>query len=162
MPKPTPSNLALAAFILGLATLAGAWAFQLVGYEPCELCYRQRWAYYIGLPILAVALYLWNRTAPIAPAILSAVVALIFAWSAWQGAYHAGVEWGFWPGPTSCTGLGDSLSLNQLSDLGAARVVPCDVVQLRILGLSLAGWNAVISVVLVALLGMAAVRQARR
>lgn len=162
MPKLTPRNLALFAFVLGLAAIVGAWGFQLGGFEPCELCYQQRWPYYVGLPILAVALYLWDRTAPIAPAALSGIVALVFVWSAWLAGYHAGVEWGWWPGPTSCTGLGESLSMDQLSALDEARVVPCDVVQLRILGLSFAGWNAVVSVLVAATLALAAVRQSRR
>ena len=58
------------------------------------------------------------------------------------GAYHAGVEWGFWPGPTSCTG-GAGIT-GGLPDL-TQKVVQCDEVQLRIFGLSFAGWNAVVS-----------------
>jgi disulfide bond formation protein DsbB len=163
MLKPTPKNLALAAFILALATIAGALGSQFIGgLVPCELCYQQRWPYYIGVPILAVTLYLWDRTAPIAPAILSAAVALIFVWGAWMAGYHAGVEWRFWPGPTGCTGLGESLSMDQFADLNSSRVVPCDIPQIRILGLSMAGWNAVVSVLLVGLLATAAARQARR
>jgi len=163
MPKPTPKTLALAAFLLGLATIAGAWGSELIGgFLPCELCYQQRWPYYIGLPILAATVYLWDRSAPIVPAVLSAVVALVFVWGAWLAGYHAGVEWHFWPGPTGCTGLGESLSMDQFTDLDSSRVVPCDTPQIRILGLSFAGWNAVISVVLVALLSVAATRQARR
>jgi disulfide bond formation protein DsbB len=78
--------------------------------------------------------------------------------------YHAGVEWGFWPGPTACTGTGGGLSFNDLSAGTVARVVPCDEVQWRdpILKFSLAGYNALISAGIVVLLLAAAVFQARR
>ena len=69
------------------------------------------------------------------------------------GAYHAGVEWGFWPGPTECTGaLPRAATVEDfLKQLQTVKVVRCDSAALRILGLSLAGWNAVISVGLAAL-----------
>ena len=81
------------------------------------------------------------------------LLALIFAASAIFGAYHAGVEWGFWPGPTECTGaLQRAASVTDfLKQLESVKVVRCDSAALRILGLSLAGWNAVISAGLAAL-----------
>ena len=84
-----------------------------------------------------------------------------FAWGT-HSAYHAGVEWGFWPGPTACTGVGTGISFDQLNDINAARVVPCDVVQFRFLGISLAGYNALISAAIVALLLVALVDGWRR
>ena len=73
------------------------------------------------------------------------LLGLIWIGSAIFGAYHAGVEWKFWPGPTSCSGgLGDGGLLPDLTKT----VVSCEDAALRILGLSLAGWNAVISAVL--------------
>jgi disulfide bond formation protein DsbB len=83
-----------------------------------------------------------------------------------MGSYHAGVEWGFWPGPTACTGAGiGALSFDALSDLNAAHVVPCDVVQFRFLGISLAGYNALVMIASVLLLllsiGTQAVRKTR-
>jgi disulfide bond formation protein DsbB len=80
-------------------------------------------------------------------------LALIFVASAVFGAYHAGVEWGFWTGPTECTGALDrAASVSDfLKQLETVKAVRCDSAALRILGLSLAGWNAVISVGLVVL-----------
>lgn len=154
---------AMAAFVLGLATILGAWGTQVIGgLFPCELCLEQRWAYYLGLPLLAAILVFWNRLPLAAWYLGMAVVAAIFLWGAYMGAYHAGVEWGFWPGPTSCTGTGTSIDFNQLNDLNAARIVPCDKVQFRFLGLSLAGYNALISLALVGLLGVAMLDQWRR
>jgi disulfide bond formation protein DsbB len=154
---------ALAAFVLGLATILGAWGSQLIGgLFPCELCLEQRWAYYWGLPLLAAVLVFWNRLPLTVWYLAMAVVAAIFLWGAYMGAYHAGVEWGFWPGPTSCTGTGTAIDFNQLNDINAARIVPCDVVQFRFLGISLAGYNALISLAIVGLLGVATFDQWRR
>lgn len=149
------------AFLLGLATILGALASQYIGgLYPCELCLEQRWAYYIGLPILLGVLVLWNRLPLKLWFALMAIVTAIFAWGTYMGSYHAGVEWGFWPGPTACTGVGESFSFDQLNSM--TPVIGCDVVQFRFLGLSLAGYNALISLAIVALLSFAMIFQARR
>jgi disulfide bond formation protein DsbB len=138
--------LTLIAFVLGLATIAGAWASQLFGgLVPCELCLEQRMAYYWGLPVLALVLILWNRLPRVLWYVAMAIAVLIFVWSAYMGSYHAGVEWGFWPGPTACSGTGVAVSFDDLKNINAARVVPCEAVQFRLFGISLAGYNALIS-----------------
>ena len=73
--------------------------------------------------------------------------------SAGFGAYHAGVEWGFWAGPTDCTGTPQRAadSADFLRQLQTVRIVRCDAVAIRVLGLSLAGWNAVVSLLVAAL-----------
>ncbi|HTN60877.1 MAG TPA: disulfide bond formation protein B, partial [Devosia sp.] len=82
---------------------------------------------------------------------------------AYMGIYHAGVEWGFWPGPTACTGGGiGEISFDALSDLNAAHVVPCDVVQFRFLGISLAGYNALVMLASAALLLVSITAQTMR
>lgn len=160
--RVTPRILALAALALGLATILGAWGFEIFGgFVPCELCYQQRLPYYIGLPILALTLVFWPRLRGPASLALILLVALIFAWSAWLGAVHAGVEWGFWPGPTSCTGVGGGIGFEDLGNMDATRIVPCDQPQIRIFGLSFAGWNAKISLLIVGLLGWAAIKVRR-
>jgi len=153
----------LAALLLGLAAILGAWGSQLFGgLVPCELCLEQRLAYYWGLPLIAAILVLWNRLPLTVWYVAMAVAAAIFAWGAYMGAYHAGVEWGFWPGPTACTGLGDAnLNFGDLSGEIEA-VIPCDKVQFRFLGISLAGYNALVSLAIVALLLAAIVDQVRR
>ena len=151
------------AFFLALATIAGAWGSQLFGgLVPCELCLEQRMAYYWGLPILALVLILWNRLPLSVWYVGVAVAAAIFVWSTYMGGYHAGVEWGFWPGPTACTGTGGGLSFNDLQAGTVERTVPCDAVQFRLFGISLAGYNALISAVVVVLLLAAMAVQARR
>jgi len=153
--------LAGLAFLLGLATILGAWGSQLIGgLVPCELCLEQRLAYYWGLPVLALVLILWNR---LPRGVLVAgllVAAAIFVWGTYMGAYHAGVEMKLWPGPTACTGTGVDISFGDLNNLNATRVVPCDAIQWRdpVLGITLAGYNALISAaIVIALLVSAAI-----
>jgi disulfide bond formation protein DsbB len=147
---------AILAFLLGLGTILGALGSQFIGgLQPCELCLEQRLAYYWGLPILLGVLILWNRLPLTVWYIAMAIVAAIFVWGTYMGVYHAGVEWGFWPGPTACTGTGTGISFDDLGDINAARVIPCDVVQFRFLGISLAGYNALISLAIVVLLLLA-------
>jgi disulfide bond formation protein DsbB len=140
-----------AVLVLGLATILGAWGFQIIGgYVPCALCLQQRVAYYVGLPIALVALILaLAGTKSIVVRGLLLVVALAFAVNVFIGVYQAGAEWGFWPGPASCgatSGGGGSGSL--LEQIQHIRVVSCTEASWRFLFLSFAGWNAVISAVL--------------
>lgn len=152
------------AFLLGLAAIAGALAFQYIGgLYPCELCLTQRWPYYIGLPLIALAFVLWDRLPlPLRVGLLG-IAAALFAWGAYMGVYHSGVEWGWWPGPQSCSGVGDEMvSLDMLADMSDVRIVPCDAVQWELLGLSLAGFNALISAAIFGLLIASIVGQTRR
>lgn len=157
---PLDKKSAALAFVLGLATILGAWGSQIIGgLYPCELCLEQRMAYYIGLPILLGVLVLWNRLPLKVWYVAMAIVTAIFAWGVYMGSYHAGVEWGFWPGPTACTGVGDAMDFDALSNM--TPVIRCDVVQFRFLGISLAGFNALISLAMVALLIVSIVAQMR-
>ena len=148
---------------LAVATIAGAFAFQAAGYAPCELCLKERLPYYVGIVVAVLALLAaWRGTRPAMLAAF-ATLAAIFLFSAGFGAYHAGVEWGFWPGPSDCTGSLDRAATNAdfLRQLQTVRVVRCDAVAIRILGLSLAGWNAVVSMVIAAV-AIAGLRRASR
>ena len=162
-PFGTPRTLALFAFLLALAAILGAWGSQLFGgLIPCELCLAQREPYYYGLPLLALLLLLWPRLTPAIRLIGLGLVSVIFLWCAGLGIYHAGVEWKFWPGPTACTGTGEGLSFKDLSNINDAKVIPCDQVQFRFLGISLAGYNALVMLGAVALLARAALLLRRR
>ncbi len=163
---PTDKILVGIVFVLALATIAGAWGGQLFGgLVPCELCLAQRQAYYWGLPVLALILILWNRI-PLAVWYVAMLVAVaIFVWSTYMSAYHAGVEWKWWPGPTACTGAATSdLNFGDLSSGNIEKVIPCDQVQWRdpIIQFSLAGYNALLSALDVVLLLAAMVFQSRR
>ena len=148
----TPQRAALLIFLVALATIAGAWVFEYYGYAPCELCLKQRWAYYAGVPLALVVMLLAPRNPGLAKAGFAMLALLWFA-SMVFGIYHSGVEWKWWPGPTTCTAqAGFSGGLPDLSK----PAVMCDTPAIRILGLSLAGWNAVISLglALVAMTGL--------
>ena len=149
---PSQAGRALLIALAALLTLAAAWTVQGLGYTPCELCLAERYAYYAGAPLAGLAAFLASRSAHGAARAVIALIALIFLANAALAFYHVGVEQRWWPGPTACTGaLKGSIDVNDLmKSLNSERVVSCDVVQLRILGLSLAGWDAVISAALAA------------
>ena len=149
----TPLQAALGVLILAFATIASAWIFEWAGYLPCELCLMQRWAYYAGVPLAALVALITARGPHSLAGAGLALLGLVFIGSMVFGVYHAGVEWGFWPGPTGCTGAltrADSMA-DFLKQLETTKVVRCDAVAIRILGLSLAGWNAVMSAAVAAL-----------
>lgn len=141
------SNRANTAFTIGLFTILAALCFEYIGgYKPCELCNIQRLPYYIGLPLLAIVIGNWNRVPVPWRVLITLALAGLFIWGIYLGAFHAGVEWGFWPGPTACTGVGGNIGFDSLSELNTVEtVVPCDQPQFRMLGISFAGYNAIIS-----------------
>ncbi|MEA2882569.1 MAG: hypothetical protein QOH32_1825 [Bradyrhizobium sp.] len=154
--KPTRLRDDSAAFIAALAiavlaalTLTGAWFFQLVlDIRPCPLCLEQRYAWYLAAPVGMLLALAAARGAPRSVLIAGfALLALATLANAWLAGYHAGVEWGFWQGPTECSGsvldVGKAGSL--FDNLDQVKVIRCDEVQWRFLGLSLAGYNVLLS-----------------
>jgi disulfide bond formation protein DsbB len=150
---------------VGMAVTVGtALGFQHIGgYIPCKLCLEQRIPYYIGVPVMLLALAsLALKLPPLATRGLLLLGALLMTWSIWLGVFHSGVEWGFWPGPSDCgavapsPGGGGGSLLDQLN-----AVVPpsCDQAAGRFLGLSFAGWNVVASIALAAIAYVAAFRK---
>jgi disulfide bond formation protein DsbB len=134
--------------------LLGAYAFQhLGGMAPCKLCLWQRWphaaAILIGVIILLTKQYRLAWLGAVAALTTSAI-----------GFYHAGVEQGWWEGPTSCTstGIGNLSSEELLNQILAAPLVRCDDIAWQLAGISMAGWNAIISLGLVVLWVQAARR----
>jgi disulfide bond formation protein DsbB len=152
-----PAAAACTVFVLALATLLGAWYFQFVlGYPPCPLCLQQRIPYYIIIPLSLVLALAARTQAPrrlIAVGLAVIVIAALCGTA--LGAYHAGVEWHFWPGPPDCTGpLAELNSGGSLLDqLQSVHVVRCDQAAWRFLGISLAGYNVLISLAMAAIAG---------
>jgi disulfide bond formation protein DsbB len=142
--------------------LAIAHGFETFGgLAPCELCLRQREVYWAAIP-LALAGFVAARLPRRrwAPPLACWLLALVFLAGCGLAAYHAGVEWKWWPGPQSCTGAGQ-VSAQAMADLLAGKhIAPpqCDRAAWRWLGLSMAGWNALISLGLAALSAWAAMR----
>jgi disulfide bond formation protein DsbB len=140
-----PARLALSLGIVALALILGALGFQyLARLPPCEMCMWQRYPHIaaaiigIGSALLLSSGIVDRRTG----AVLVAITALLIATSGVLGVYHAGVEWHWWPGPTSCTG--SAYRFQGTLDL-TAPMIRCDAAAWRLFGLSLAGYNALIS-----------------
>ena len=142
-----PASYLLLAAGLIVTVLVMQYGF---GYLPCELCYWQRYPYYallaVGLPYLALRLA--GRAGPRWDRAMLLLAGLAFLASGAIGLYHAGVEWHWWPGPGQCSGMADLPADPDamMAMLGRAKIIPCDQPALVILGLSLAGWNAVIGI----------------
>ena len=147
--------LALANFII-----VGAWSFQLLGgLAPCPLCLDQRVPWYLAIFIGSALTYGsfngWSRQVIV---VLFAVAAVLMLWAAYEGLFHAGVEYKIWKGPPTCTtgnvAIDPTLDLEQL---GRTKVPMCDVAPWSLFGISLAGFNFLFSILGLglALLGLA-------
>ena len=138
------------------ALLAAAYAFQyLGGMAPCALCYWQRYPHAAAVVLGVLALALPLRAAP--ARVLAALGGLAALATAGIGLYHTGVERGWWDGPSTCTaGPVGGLSTDALmAQIMSAPIVRCDAVPWEMLGLSMASWNALVSVGLAALWAVA-------
>ena len=131
-----------------LAVLAAAHAFETFGrLAPCELCLKARGVYWAAAAVAGVLGVL--RLTPLKPSPwANLLLAAIFVGGAALGVYHSGVEWHFWPGPKSCTGGNVQVSLADMTRLlhgGPVAAPACDKASWRLFGLSMAGWNVLIS-----------------
>lgn len=139
----TRAQMILTATLGSAALLAGAFVFQAFGYAPCHLCLLQRWPHAAAILMGALALIVGWRLVPY----LGAAAALT---TASLGLYHTGVERQWWDGPTTCTsgsiqGVDPKALLDQIL---AAPMVRCDDVAWQLMGLSMASWNMLASLVL--------------
>jgi disulfide bond formation protein DsbB len=165
--REPPAAAAIAIAVIGIATILGAYYFQYVlGYPPCPLCLEQRVAYYVAIPLAAMILLgLSVNSSRKVIALALFAIACAMLWNTALAGYHSGVEWGWWPGPQDCSGPiptysgGGSL----LDKINSTRVVRCDEAAWRFLGLSLAGYNVLISLALavIALIGSVAAWKSR-
>jgi disulfide bond formation protein DsbB len=141
----------LVALLASAAMLAAAHGFEAAGYRPCALCLRQREVYWAAIAIAAAALAVrrvWRN--PFLPRGANALIGGAFLVGLAVAAYHAGVEWKWWPGPTTCTSV--NTGAISVADITAAlaghvKVTPCDEAAWRdpVVHLSMAGWNALVS-----------------
>ena len=159
---PVPSKLGLLAALGSGALLGGALYFQYVmGLAPCEMCHWQRWPHMVAVAagLLAAASFAWPRLALVFA--LTAITALVVTSAI--GVFHVGVEYRWWEGPQACSGnIPRGLSTEQLKKyLFGARMVRCDETVWSLWGLSMAGWNALLSAALAFLLGSAVFRWSR-
>ena len=162
--RPFLDRWRLCAVLIAATMLATAHAFQTFGgYAPCTLCLRQREVYWLILGG-ALGFMVLVRT-PGGPRWREAtcwVLALLFAASFALATYHAGAEWKFWQGPTACASSGGGVSAADMAAfLGGEKVRPpaCDRAPWVLIGLSMAGWNALASLVFAVLSVLAALRE---
>ena len=146
----------LLALLVPACLLGGALASQYVGgLHPCEMCYWQRWPH--GAAILLAGAALLLPAASRRARFLTMLAAIAIAISGAIGVFHAGVELKWWEGLTRCT-TGGALSLD---DLMKVPLVRCDQVQWSLLGISMAGWNAILSLGSAAVIGVLLTRGRR-
>lgn len=129
------------------ALLAGAYGSEIWGgLHPCEMCWWQRYAHFAGLGLALISLFL--RRAPDRGRSFVWLAALAILASGGIGAYHAGVEAGVFEGFTQCTSATSAglSSEEMLKAIMAAPIVRCDDIQFAFLGISMAGWNAILSI----------------
>ena len=137
----------------------------MLDIRPCPLCLEQRYAYYLAIPLGGLLAFAAGREAPRWVLVAGfAILAIAALGNAGLGAYHAGVEWQFWQGPTDCSGpignLGSAGSL--LQRLDSVKVIRCHEVQWRFLGLSLAGYNVLISLAMAGIAAWGIVKTTKR
>ncbi len=146
-----PGAYALLSLLAAAAMLAAAHAFQRIGgYQPCPLCLRQREIYWIILPAAAVG-WVLLRGRPDLARVVPSLLGALFLTSFLTAGFHAGVEWKWWDAPESCAVTGGAVTdLSGILRGERVRMPVCTEVAWSLWGLSMAGWNALIS------LGMAA------
>lgn len=150
-------SIGAALLLAGMTVTVGtALGFEHIGgFIPCKLCLEQRIPYYLGIPLMAVALAAaWLRLPNLLVRLMLAAGGALMVWGLVLGVYHSGVEWHWWAGPADCgvvdaaPDTGDAGVLDMLD-----KVVPpaCDQAAGRFLGLSFAGWNVLASLTLAAI-----------
>jgi disulfide bond formation protein DsbB len=148
----TQTRAALFLMLAMAATVGTALGFQyLGGYIPCKLCLEERIPYYVGVPVMALAVISATlRWPPVVTRGLLAIGGALMVWSLYMGVYHAGVEWNFWAGPTDCGAVAAPAGNGKgiLDSLNTFVPPSCDEAAGRFLGISFAGWNAVASLIL--------------
>ncbi len=144
-------RIGAAMLFVAFAVICAALGFEVIGgYVPCPLCLQQRYAYYAGVPLLFLALVLLSADERQWAAFIFLAVSLFFLANAGFGIYQAGAEWKLWAGPTTCaTAQPIATSAGDLfKNLGETSVIRCDEAAWRFLGLSFAGWNVLVSLLI--------------
>lgn len=134
----------LLALAVPAALLAGALGSQFIGgLYPCEMCHWQRWPHYAAV-VVALAAFAAGRGPAVRPLVL--VAAGLILLSGAIGAFHAGVEYHWWNGLTRCSAVSaGGSSADILRQIVATPLIRCDEAQWRLFGISLAGYNAILS-----------------
>lgn len=137
------SHIRLLAFVLPAALLGGAYISQYVfGLYPCEMCWWQRWPHFAALVPAILAFFVGSDGFK---RVLVALAALAILTSGLIGGFHAGVEYGWWEGITGCATNNVGQGGNVLDNIMDAPLIRCDVAPWTLFGISLAGYNFLLS-----------------
>ncbi len=144
-----PLTAGLLVLLGAIFALSAAWYFQLVvGLSPCPLCLDQRLPYYAAVPVSVIAIVLATRGSAGAARLCLWLLAALMVVNVGVAVFHAGIEWHFWQGPTTCSGTAPVAVSDIMSALKTAHVPRCDEAAWRLFGISMAGWNALIALAL--------------
>ena len=137
--EPAARTARILAFAVPAALLGGAYISQYVfGLYPCEMCWWQRYAHFAALALGVLALVRPSAR------VLTAMAGVAILFAGLIGGYHAGVEYGWWQGLTACTSQID-MSADPLEAISAGPLIRCNQVQWALFGISLAGFNFLLS-----------------
>jgi disulfide bond formation protein DsbB len=131
------------AFLIPAGLLAGAYGSQYIGgLHPCEMCWWQRYPHFAAVPIALVGFFVAN---PGMKRVLVALAAFAILTSGLIGGYHAGVEYGWWEGLSKCSGVPSGSAADVMKQILEAPTIRCDVAPWTLFGISLAGFNFLLS-----------------
>lgn len=160
----TQRGLAGLILLASIATIAGAWTYEHLGYLPCELCYKERIPYYAAFLLAPAAAMAAQAGRPKLAHGVFWLMALLFAGDVVLSIYHSGVEWKIFAGPSDCAGpLTTAATVDDfMQQLRKVKVVRCDEPNLWIMGLTLANWNVLVAAALAVVATLAGLQSARR
>jgi disulfide bond formation protein DsbB len=131
------------AFLLPAALLAGAYGSQYIGgLPPCEMCWWQRWPHFAAVPLALLAFFISN---PVFKRVIVALAAMAILTSGMIGGFHAGVEYGWWEGLSTCSAVPTGDADDVMKQILNAPLIRCDVAPWTLFGISLAGFNFLLS-----------------
>lgn len=141
---------ALLMFVLMAVAIGTALGFEYIGgYMPCKLCLEERIPYYIGIPLMLIAIvFSVKQSGGVIVRGLFIITALLMLYNFGLSVYHAGAEYKFWPGPADCSAAATAITTEAsdlLANLNSKRPPACDRAPGYFLGLSFAGWNGIAS-----------------
>ena len=157
-----PRLVAALIFLLAAAAIGGAFAYESLGYLPCELCYKERIPYYAAFALAPLAGFAAQTGKAGLARAAFLLMSLLFLGDTVLSMYHSGVEWKIFAGPSDCSGaLSTAASVDDfMKQLQTVKVVRCDEPTLWVLGLTLANWNVLVSGALAWLAAIGARRSA--
>ena len=143
--SPSLAKARALALLAPIVMLAGAYAFQYVGgLHPCEMCWWQRYAHFAAIPLALVAYGVRGRAC--ISGLFAGFAGIAVGVSGLIGLFHAGVEYGWWEGLTTCsTSPAGGSATDLLNQIMASPITRCDVAPWHMFGISMAGYNGLLS-----------------